>query len=189
MRVQAMDPPCWQKPPNGRWKINWDAAIHKEAMQMGVGVIIRDEFGSVVAAQSKLFPFITDPTTADVVAASFAVLLDREVGGRQIILEGDSSVVVSALKEEGSCSRVYGQLVDDIKAVLAHFLIVEIVYVQRDLNKGAHVLAKCAISQLLDKVWIKDCPSYIQSTVLADRDIPVCVLIIISVLYQKKKLF
>jgi hypothetical protein len=42
----------------------------------------------------------------------------------------------------------------------------------RDINanKAAHALARCVISQYLDKVWITDCPSFIRAIVLAERD-------------------
>jgi hypothetical protein len=53
---------------------------------MGVGVIIRDDKGSVVAAQSKVIPFIFDSTSAEVLAAWHAVLLAREVGGMRWFL-------------------------------------------------------------------------------------------------------
>jgi hypothetical protein len=75
-----------------------------------------------------------------------------------IILEGDSSAMVSALREKGSCSRAYGQLVDDIKTYLVNFLSMKIEYVRRDTNKAAHVLVKCAIYQLLDKIWDRRVP-------------------------------
>jgi hypothetical protein len=35
----------WKKPPGGLWKINCDAAINKDTMRMGVGIVIRDEGG------------------------------------------------------------------------------------------------------------------------------------------------
>jgi hypothetical protein len=81
------------------------------------------------------------------------VLLGREVGGIRIILEGDSSTVISASRDEGPCNRAYGQIVDDIKTYLTHFISVEIVHVRRNANKATHVLAKCAISQLLDNIY------------------------------------
>jgi hypothetical protein len=52
---------------------------------------------------------------------------------------------------------------------IAHFTSIKVMHVRRDANKAAHVLAKCAISQLLDRVWIQECPSYITDVVLADN--------------------
>jgi hypothetical protein len=41
-------------------------------------------------------------------------------------------------------------------------------HVGRKSNKAAHVLAKCAISQLLDKTWVGECPPLIQSIVAVE---------------------
>jgi hypothetical protein len=46
---------------------------------------------------------------------------------------------------------------------------VEIKYVSRGVNFAAHNLAKCAISYLLDELWMEECPSYIRSIVLAEQ--------------------
>jgi len=51
----------WSKPPEGKWKINWDAAINKETLKMGMGIVIRDDDGNVVAAKAKYLPFIINP--------------------------------------------------------------------------------------------------------------------------------
>jgi hypothetical protein len=45
-----MTPPRWTKSPDGKWKINADAAVDKVARKMRVGVVIRDAGGRVVAA-------------------------------------------------------------------------------------------------------------------------------------------
>jgi hypothetical protein len=37
------------------------------------------------------------------------------------------------------------------------------------VNTATHTLAKVTISQLLDELWVEECPSYIQSIVLAEQ--------------------
>jgi ribonuclease HI len=98
--------PLWTKPHLGVWKINWDAAISKEMDRMGVGVVIRDAAGLVMAARTKVILYITDPTAAEALAVWEAVVLAREVGASQILLEGDSSVIVSVLGMRESSLRV-----------------------------------------------------------------------------------
>jgi hypothetical protein len=49
----------WSPPSTGWLKCNWDAALHKEGKRMGVGVLIRDAQGNVVAALAKTIPCIT----------------------------------------------------------------------------------------------------------------------------------
>jgi hypothetical protein len=43
-----------QPPPSGSYKINWDIGIEEEKNWMGVGIIIRDNLGEVIAARSLL---------------------------------------------------------------------------------------------------------------------------------------
>jgi hypothetical protein len=40
----------WEKPPFGVVKFNWDAAVDKERGKMGIGVIVRDHNGDILAA-------------------------------------------------------------------------------------------------------------------------------------------
>jgi hypothetical protein len=42
-------------------------------------------------------------------------------------------------------------------------------HVKREANMAAHVLAKCALSHFLDKIWVGECPPFIHSIVLAER--------------------
>jgi hypothetical protein len=43
-------PPRWTKPPDDKWKINVDVAVDQVAMKMGVGIVIKNAEGRVVAA-------------------------------------------------------------------------------------------------------------------------------------------
>lgn len=51
----------WIKPLLSCWKINWDAAIANDSKKTGVGVVIRDDVGGIVAVKSKLIPYIMSP--------------------------------------------------------------------------------------------------------------------------------
>jgi ribonuclease HI len=137
---------------------------------MGVGVVIRDATGRVLAARTKVTPHITEPASAEALAVWEAVVLAREVGGSRILLEGDSSVIVSALGAREPSLRVYGQILNDTKSMFSHFLSVEVHHVRRSANQVAHVLAKYGISQLLNNTWIDECPIIIHNAVVADYD-------------------
>lgn len=47
---------------------------------MGVVVVVRDDFGSVVAAAIKSVPFINDPTVAEALGAWKAVSMCYDMG-------------------------------------------------------------------------------------------------------------
>jgi hypothetical protein len=104
-----------EKTPEGSWKINWDAAIAKEAMKMGVGIVILGATSRVVATKATTIPYIVEPTAAETMAVWRTVEFGREMGTGRVILESNSLVVVSALLATASCNRVYGQLINDIK--------------------------------------------------------------------------
>jgi hypothetical protein len=42
-------------------------------------------------------------------------------------------------------------------------------YASRAVNTATHTLAKFAISQMLDKLWVEECPSYIRFIVLVEQ--------------------
>jgi hypothetical protein len=111
-----------------------------QSLKMGVGVVIWDDMGSVVVAQSKVIPYTNDPTSTEALAAWHAVLLGREVRGMRVLLEGDSAEVVTALSGEGPCYQMYCQLIDNTKSYLAHFSSIKVTHVRRDANKAAHTL-------------------------------------------------
>ncbi len=46
-------------------KCNWDAAINSKKRGMGVGVVIRDDRGRVVAAKARFVSGIVNPTVAE----------------------------------------------------------------------------------------------------------------------------
>jgi PII-like signaling protein len=139
IRALVRPPPLWTKRPLGVWKIKWDAAISKEMDRMGVGVIIRDAAGLVMATRTKVILYITNPAAAEALDAWEAVVLAQEVGGSRILLEGDSPVIVSALGTRESSLRVYDQILDDIKSQLSLFSSVEVKHVRRNAIRMAHI--------------------------------------------------
>jgi hypothetical protein len=59
----------WRKPSPTWIKLNWDTTIDMERWRMGIGIIARDHSGTVLATVSASRPHVTDPTTAEAIAA------------------------------------------------------------------------------------------------------------------------
>jgi ribonuclease HI len=55
--------------------------------------------GGVVAALAKAIPFVEDPTAAEAIAVWHAVNLCVDRGFHQVVFEGDSQIIVSALNQ------------------------------------------------------------------------------------------
>jgi ribonuclease HI len=108
-------PSNWRAPRAGWLKANWDAALNNTSRKMGIGVVVRNESGEVVAALAKVIPFVEDPTAAEAIAAWHAVNLCVDRGFHQVVLERDSQIVVSALNQTSPSWSSYGQLLEDTK--------------------------------------------------------------------------
>lgn len=139
---------------------------------MGVGVVVRDSQGAGRAAMCTRVPFIVDPSIAAAVTAWQAAKFCCEHGFQRVIFlrQGDSLLVVSALRKAASCWSSYGQLIDDTKIRLHSLQFYEVRHTRRDANKVAHRLAKATLLNSLDYVLTEECLCYIQSIVFDEQD-------------------
>ena len=84
-------------PPTFPWyKINVDAAVFSHLGMTGVGVIIWDHFGSVIAALSKRLPLPLAPLEAEAKALDEVTVFAWDIGVRDVIFETDFTTVCHA---------------------------------------------------------------------------------------------
>lgn len=77
--------------------MNTDAAIFSQSKSVGIGVVIRDHEGLVIAAMSKHLPLPLGPLEVEAKAMDEAVLFAWNMGVRDAIFEDDSCIVSYAL--------------------------------------------------------------------------------------------
>ena len=87
----------WFPPPPTLVKVNVDGATTKHQNIAGVGSIIWDELGQVVAAMCRKIPVPLGPSKAEAKAFEAGLQLARDMGFQDMILEGDSLILVRAL--------------------------------------------------------------------------------------------
>ncbi|XP_040988990.1 uncharacterized protein LOC121236613 [Juglans microcarpa x Juglans regia] len=134
----------WEPPPLVIYKVNWDAAVKHEIGRVGIGIVIRDFEGRVVASRSMQRYIFTDSYTAKSQGALQAIIFARDIGLRRIILEGDALQVIHSIKLNTSQFHLSRVLLWDVKFVLSHFDNWIVVHVRRNVNMAAQVLAKYA---------------------------------------------
>ena len=128
----------WSCPQDGLVKINFDGAIFSDSNQSGVGVVIRDNNGAVLASYSEKLHLAYKPDEVEALAALKAVT-------RKAILEGDYLSLIKALKSTEDSLSPTGLLVDDVKRVASSFERLVYSHVKRNDNRVAHSLAKNAL--------------------------------------------
>ena len=111
----------WSPPSEELVKINFDGALFGESESAGIGVVIRNSGGEVMAS---LLEKIVKPQTAELVeilAARRAVLFSREMGFFKSVFEGDSATVIKLLQDRNVSHFQGGHILKDILSYLNSF--------------------------------------------------------------------
>ena len=93
---------------------------------------------------SKNVPILPSSNDVEAMVAVRAIWFARELGLSSIILEGDSEVVINALKSTESSQASFGHLIDSVKPSLKGFTYICFLHTRRLGNFAAHNLAKHA---------------------------------------------
>ncbi|XP_030930729.1 uncharacterized protein LOC115956517 [Quercus lobata] len=153
---------AWKPPPKDVYLINVDGAIPAKEGNSGIGVIIRDWNNQVVAALSKPLSgrFAVEETEA--IAMEQGIVLAKELGLNQIILEGDSMQTVQAI-----CNKdvwgVAGHIIHGILEGMNGFIYAEARYICRNSNKIAHELAQQDKRSGEECKWFDEVPENLAS--------------------------
>ena len=109
VRLQPQ-PQRWSPPEPGMYKANYDGAYFAEEEAAGIGVVVRNELGQMMAslAEKLLMPQTVEILKA--MAARRAMIFMEELGLYRVIFEGDLEIVVKALTGAAQTSPVLGTL-------------------------------------------------------------------------------
>ncbi|KAF5450136.1 hypothetical protein F2P56_030511 [Juglans regia] len=90
----------WKSPAWPYVKVNFDAAIEKVNGRMGMGVIIRDSEGRLLAVVTASKDHISSAAQAESAALHRVMDLCTELGLNKVCFEGDAKVVVDAVNSK-----------------------------------------------------------------------------------------
>ena len=107
--------PKWEPPPTSLLKINFDGAIFRETEEAGLGVVIRDSHGQVLASLAEKIKLPSCSDEVEALAVVRAITLAMDLNLPSFIVEGDSEVVISALRSEEDSFSSFGHLISSIK--------------------------------------------------------------------------
>jgi hypothetical protein len=158
----------WSKPPQGVYKLNWDAAVDRKQRLIGVGIVARDCKGKVLAARCSFHRYISNPAVAEAFGAKICAEFGLFLGLRNVVLEGDALEVVRAISREGDEDGYLGNLIGETRHLLRGFECWAVSHVRRAGNMVAHNLAKLAVLHPQNHVWFGYLPACILSLVSSE---------------------
>ena len=106
----------WRPPEHDHFKVNFDAAVFKSLNLAGIGVVIRDWCGDVVATLSMPTALALTVADLEALACRRAVMFAAKKDLQNVIFEGDSVSVINAIIQENPVLTSYGDIVDDIRS-------------------------------------------------------------------------
>ena len=131
-------------------------------------MIVHDHRGQVIAFVSEKVHIPQSSDEVEALAAVKAISFALELGLHSVIIEGDSEVIIKALKSEEVSFASFGHLISAAKVSLVAFSSISFSHTHRLANSATHNLAKHAKYVSSYSVWMKSAPFHLIDVLLAD---------------------
>ena len=131
-------------PPATCVKANFDGADFSQdgLAGIGIGIIIRNEQGLVMAALAQQIPLPALVEMVEVLVVHWAVVFAKELGFDKVIVEGDSATNITSINGGHMDYSVLGHVLMYIKCLFYSFSYVSVTHTYREGNSVAHKLAR-----------------------------------------------
>ena len=100
-------------PLGGRWKCNLDAALFRDLLAIGLGMVMRRNDGQFYACKTLLMPLSYNVKEAEALALCEALLWALSLKLVDVEFETDSLLVVNSLSSDSLDCSEYGFLISD----------------------------------------------------------------------------
>jgi hypothetical protein len=159
-------------PPEQAWvMINTDGAFQSDSGKGGWGCIGRDHEGVPVFAAAGALSNAGEALRTEAHAMLQAAKLADQLGIGRPIFATDCQVLKTAVTSNSYDAAPLGALFREIKYQLQlSFIEFKVIYVHRDCNKPAHVLAALGVCEPLgsQRFWTEDYPAAVSKAVSGD---------------------
>ena len=163
-------PVHWLPPPLSQYKANCDEAIFQDTNSAGLGAVVRDLGGWVIAALSECINIPSSVEELEALACRRAISFAIEIGLQDVVFEGDSKTIYSHLTSDAPCLAPFGHLIDDSRILAPTLRNASFSHVKRDGNAVADKLTKLAKHLYEPQIWLEDIHGDVTNLVIHDRN-------------------
>ena len=158
----------WTPLSEGFYKINFDGAIFENFGRAGLGVVVRDVEGMVIAALSQNIQLPSSVDSVEALAARRAIILAQEISLTQVVVEGDSLKVIAAINSPKQSRTQWGHIIEDIKKASLCLQACSFCHVSRGGNSLGHSLVRRAVLTADTDVWLEELPPNLDDVFQSD---------------------
>lgn len=151
-------------PPSGIYKINFHGFSFSEFGDVGIGIVVRDCRGDLIAAMSRKMKSGSFKQSIETLAISLALRFGHDLGLTRVFMEADSAKPGS----KSSISIASSSDPSSDKESIEKYEFCEFGYVKEEANLVAHKLACYAVRVEDFMVWMEDPPDFIVNTLALD---------------------
>ncbi|KAJ4717566.1 Ribonuclease H-like domain containing protein [Melia azedarach] len=152
----------WKPPMDPWYKLNVDAAIDKEGGIAGLGCIVRNSDGAVMASATIKKLVSGDVEQAEALAILEGVKIACDSGLQPLIVESDAINVVNLINGKLSSKGEIIWIISEIQNYVRKNKFLVIKYVPRTVNVAAHHLAKLALLSKESSIWMEETPQELE---------------------------
>ena len=158
----------WRPPLGELYKTNYDGAVFSESGEAGIGVVVQDAKGEVIAALAEKITYPGSVVLLEALATRRAAKFIVELGISLFEFEGDLEVVYRALRTTDWSHPSFGQIIKDTLSIVGLLRTFSFSRTRQQGNCVAHALAKRAIVSFPLLVWMEHVPSDVEQFVILD---------------------
>ncbi|XP_024200680.1 uncharacterized protein LOC112204027 [Rosa chinensis] len=160
----------WECPPIGFLKINFDGSFNLSTRKGGIGFVVCDSEGRMLARGGRSVANLISPEHAEVLACKLALNYIEENSCFPAIVETDALMVQRQLTTAVEPNAfVLGRLYDDLVEFLEGRAL-KVVHVKRSANNVAHLIANHAASSSQELLFFS-APPFLSAAVAAELSI------------------
>ncbi|MBA0736388.1 hypothetical protein Gogos_009948 [Gossypium gossypioides] len=167
--IHAATMEIWRPPDIGIIKINFDASFIQDKGLATTTVLARNYKEDVVGAETYIFKDVADSFVAEARACERALVFAHKMGFQRLAVEGDALSVIKNIRNKEAGKLIIRPIIYHIHQLDRNFEEVTYIFVPREVNEAAHVLAIEGRRRGVCQNWVNDVPDLVQTVVRKDR--------------------
>jgi ribonuclease HI len=127
-------------------KVNVDTSFSADNLEGGIGAVIRDEWGHLIATATCIIPHVSSACSEETLVLWNILYLARHMGCHKIMMESDCAAAMEALQDTEDHMGQDAAITVECHQLSMQFGRTTLQHCHRETNEVADILAKTTFS-------------------------------------------